>query len=440
MATARVYLDANIALHYQPLEQLDWRAIVDRDQVVVVITSVFLREIDLNKDSKRGHIQKRARRVNSWLGEVRKNKTKALSPGIALKVIADEPEVDVNFEDHGLAPSSNDDKFVACMLRDRVTYPDAEFICVTADSALAYKADAKGFLVVEVPDSYRLQPEPDDKELENRELRKQLVAFQNRVEPAPRLRIASTGDESYSVFAARIVDPIADEDIQDYIQLQKSMIELGSNVLLGALYTPPSKASIGGYVNLLVEWLHWYNVDAIARGLTCRMKLVLKNDGNGNAIDMELRFRFPASVFVAKERVYQSGPTRPRMPRGRSMIDAYTERLNTAVFAPSVVGLRNLLGRETYEPVRIVESENEHELVIHVASIKHRSEVALPEFDAWFSSAEELPTNGFQVECQIHVGLPPDLQEQQIDVNVSLDQCAVGIPDDDSELTEGDDK
>jgi hypothetical protein len=347
--------------------------------------------------------------------------------------------VAINFEDHGLAPSSNDDKFVACMLRDRARYPDAEFICVTADSALAYKADAKGFLVVEVPDSYRLPPEPDDKELENRELRKQLLAFQNRVEPAPRLRIASTGDESYSVFAARIVDPIADEDIEDHIQLQKSMIGLNSNVLL-ALYTPPSEAAIDGYVKMLVEWLHWHNDDAIARGLTCRMKLVLKNVGNGNANDVELRFRFPASVFVAEERVYQSGPTKPRMPRGRSMIDTYTGRLNTAVFSPSVVGLRNVLGRETHEPVRIVGSGDEHELAIHVDSIKHRSELVLPEFDAWFSSAEELPTKGFPVECQIHIGLPPDLQEQQIDVSVSLDQCAVGIPDDDSGPTEGDEK
>jgi predicted ribonuclease YlaK len=193
VTTKRAYPDTPVAMHYRPFKEIDWCKLVGADDVVLVITPVFLREVDEHKDHKRGALQRRARRMNSWLGELRKTKSWEIRPGVRVEVNTREPELDVDFAAHGLQPSVNDDKIVGCMVRDAVVHPGVPLVCVTSDNALGYKVDGAGFEVVEPPEDVRLPDEPDQAEREKRELQKQIIELKKRVEPEPDLSLRFDG-------------------------------------------------------------------------------------------------------------------------------------------------------------------------------------------------------------------------------------------------------
>jgi hypothetical protein len=62
----------------------------------------------------------------------------------------------------------NDDKIVACLVRDRRKHIDAKLVCVTTDNALAYKVGAKGFTVIDPAEDDRLPDETDPREAPRR--------------------------------------------------------------------------------------------------------------------------------------------------------------------------------------------------------------------------------------------------------------------------------
>ena len=191
MVVKRAYLDTPVAMHYRPFKEIDWRKLLGADAVVLAITPVFLREVDEHKDHKRGALQQRARRMNTWLAELRRTKSWEIRPGVRVEVNTREPELDVDFAACGLQLPVNDDKIVACMVRDAVVHAGVPLVCVTSDNALGYKVDGAGFDVVEPPEDMRLVDEPDAAEREKRELQKQIVELKKRIDPEPILRFNS---------------------------------------------------------------------------------------------------------------------------------------------------------------------------------------------------------------------------------------------------------
>jgi hypothetical protein len=151
MVVKRAYPDTPVAMHYRPFKEIDWRKLLGADEVVLVITPVFLREVDEHKNHKRGALQQRARRMNTWLAELRRTKSWEIRPGVRVEVNTREPELDVDFAARGLQPSVNDDKIVACMVRDAVVHAGVPFVCVTSDNALGYKVDGAGIHAASTP-------------------------------------------------------------------------------------------------------------------------------------------------------------------------------------------------------------------------------------------------------------------------------------------------
>ena len=69
-------LDTNIYLHYQWFEDIPWKDILKTEfgytnkKIGICVPLKVLQEISDKKDSERGKIQKRAKKISSFMGEV----------------------------------------------------------------------------------------------------------------------------------------------------------------------------------------------------------------------------------------------------------------------------------------------------------------------------------------------------------------------------------
>jgi predicted ribonuclease YlaK len=64
MESARIFVDTNIFLHYQPIEDIPWKDVVDAEEAVICIAPIVIEELDDKKDSHRlSKIRERARKA-----------------------------------------------------------------------------------------------------------------------------------------------------------------------------------------------------------------------------------------------------------------------------------------------------------------------------------------------------------------------------------------
>lgn len=431
MATTRVYPDTNVALHYRPLHELDWCSLVDSSDVTLVITSVFLREVDEQKDRARGAIQKRAKRMNSWLTSVRKERTEQLRSGVHIEVSATEPELEIDFAKCGLVATVSDDKFVACMLRDRAHHPDSRIVCVTGDNTLAFKAQAHGFDAIDPPANARLEDEVDPMDLKVRELQRRIQDLETRAPATAKLGLRFPGGERHATVTVRVLEPLSDNDIDRFRSSEAAGLTKDSALFPAPLYARVSRDAATQYLDNLVAWLRWHSVKAIAQGLTIPFQLLLCNEGTGNAEDIDVTLNLLSdAVFVAERRPFGSGharPVRPKphslfTPEGYPLADLGIPATPKLSLSRAVELLRNGPDSATVS----VANGRPARVEFKVRAVKHRDQIELPRLDFWFETAEAVPDGGFTMQYTIHSA--SDIESGSLSVKVIREQGRVDVP------------
>lgn len=415
MVIKRAYPDTPVAMHYRPFEDIDWCKLLGADQVVLVITPVFLREIDEHKDHKRGALQQRARRMNTWLADLRRTKNWTIRTGVRVEVNAREPERDLDFAAHGLEPSINDDKIVACMLRDAKTAPDTPLVCVTSDNALGFKADAAGFEVVAPPDEMRVAEEPDQAEREKRQLQQKLVELQKRIEPAPDLAVHFVGGEDHVTVNLSGLEEPAEEDFDEEIEAERSGLDMRHRFLPLTTHRPPKAKAVERYLQDLRAWMVKHKRGAIMRAHTFDLELMLANAGIGNASDIEIDLTFPDAVFAAETRTLPDVEERPTPPKPEDVYSALT----IAKVKPFTYPRLDVRPVRLREPIRIDDHLlDPHRVRVLVDRAKHQANVVLPTFQAWFEVGR-LQT-GFSIDYRIHAASTPEIKTGALHVKVDV--------------------
>ena len=181
--TKAIYLfpDTNLFIQCQTVEQLDWSAVTDADEIHLIVSRPIQEEIDRHKNKGHGRVQKRARATASILREALKSPEKqvvlrAEGPSVTLHV-----RMDLRFPDDvadRLEPSRPDDQLVGIAHSYRVQNPDRRVCVLTHDGGPIWSADMIDLPGLEIPESWLLDIESDDSqrrisslESENRRLR-----------------------------------------------------------------------------------------------------------------------------------------------------------------------------------------------------------------------------------------------------------------------------
>lgn len=177
--TIWLVLDTNVYLHYTWFEDIPWKDILQRefgfvDKIIgVVVPMKVLQEISDKKDSERGKIQKRAKKISSFLCDVFLYGKNGKVPMCTIPLPKDDDFNDVNFH-----MSNGDDIIVLSVIKSDIS---SNSIIVSGDGPMLLKAKENNLRFYKLDDKYRLNEELTGDEKKIKELEKELASYKNRL-------------------------------------------------------------------------------------------------------------------------------------------------------------------------------------------------------------------------------------------------------------------
>lgn len=169
-----LFLDTNIYLHYQDFQQIPWNKVlgIDEDCTVVVVPKVHA-ELDEKKDSAKGKIQRRAKKISSKLYEILMKHETTKIPVMRCK--APNPTE----EDKRMLDLSRSDN-VIILSAIKSGWNNDDIVIISADKNIQFTAQDFGLGHYLMSDDYRLPPEQDEKDIEIQKLRHELEQLKAR--------------------------------------------------------------------------------------------------------------------------------------------------------------------------------------------------------------------------------------------------------------------
>jgi rRNA-processing protein FCF1 len=196
-----LFLDTNIYLHYQDIEQVDWASVVNDGNITIVVPRIVIREIDKHKDTNKGKIQKRAKRVSSIFAKVFLNNESLKLP----LVECGDPNQSL-FDGYKFNISINDDWIILSALYSG--YDKKNIVIVSSDNNLLLKAKDNDLSFKKMPDEYLLKVELSEEEKEIAKLKAEVERYRNRLSK-PSIRFIN--GESKIVFQKPMKRNLQDE-------------------------------------------------------------------------------------------------------------------------------------------------------------------------------------------------------------------------------------
>ena len=169
MSGSVVYLfaDTNLLIQCRALEELDWSAWNEFDEVRLIVSSPVLREIDYRKNKGNDRIGKRARAASAMFREILDGGYKLVrdrGPCVKLSV---EPQHrhSKDIEKH-LNYQERDDQLIGIVYEFAKRNPGTEVCLLTHDTTPLYTAKGLRLAADVIPDEWLLPPENTESEKE----------------------------------------------------------------------------------------------------------------------------------------------------------------------------------------------------------------------------------------------------------------------------------
>jgi rRNA-processing protein FCF1 len=321
--TATVVIDTNLFLHYKQPDQLDWSALQE-EAIEVVVPSTVIRELEKAKTfGKTERIRNRAGRMTAWLsGLMDEGFNVELKPGMRLRFEINEPKVD--FAENNLNREVQDDVLIAALLAIAQTSTSIPIVA-TADVGVKAKARVRKFPVFTPRDSDKLADEPDQRDKELKELRKENEQLKNR---QPRLAVHFSGAELRLNVVRPLPNPMPPtvrEIMREFPLLGESNGERPLTGMHSLLFSSAiSKTARERYNEMLKKYYTEYEkytqqVGRLRMLEARRLELPLSilNEGTAPATDIDVIIQFPerTRLFIDERLIAEPKPPEPpKMP------------------------------------------------------------------------------------------------------------------------------
>lgn len=423
-----LFLDANVYLHYQPFDQIDWLEVAQADTATIVVPPVTIRELNKNKDTHPiARIRKRADAALKVLSRLFDSVACApLRAGVEIRLEDRDPLVDFTLLQ--LNREVQDDHLIASILLCRDEEPDANIVLITADTGLTLVAKARrlGLATTRLPDSLKLPEEPDPDQVRIRKLEQELHELRSK---CPQLSLVFEDGAQYAKFAlprpVELTQVAIEERIREirkrYPKMQEqprqeiqvhgavdSIADLGASLeaLKGLLLENTLlPADIAAYNTKLDEFYDVYAKylvkAAISQNLgrrSLKVEIWLANDGTAPAEDIDIYMRFPGGFALGRR--LPNPPEQPEPPSPpKTPMQKMTESLagiRVPYFGPysptPVVPPGNVSGPS-------IKRTHSYDVDYHVERIKHGLREPLDPLYVVFESFEG--ASSFQIEYRI---------------------------------------
>jgi hypothetical protein len=408
-----VVVDTNLFIHFRPLDQIDWSALRSKNIELVVLPTV-IRELEkLKAVGQSARIRSRAGQMTAWLSNLSdKGLEVQIKDGLRLRFETNEPTLD--FADNNLVREVQDDVLIAGLLTVAQTSPTRP-VMATADLGVKMKARVREFNVFAPQDSDKLADEPDPRDKELKELRKENEQLKNR---QPRLFATFNDGESRLMVVRQQLGsmPATLADIQrkyPLIGMPGATQALGGpQTLMRSIHTMSNTAR-DRYNEDLQKFYSAYEkyfnkVTTLRRLATCRLELffMLENAGSAPATDIDVMIEFPKQTKAfTDERLIQE-PTAPEPPELPNPFLYGQSLLPTRPFLPSIAP--HLFSRERPDWSITVDRHTAH---FKLDRLKQGFQRGLPTIFLQFAGDDELQSSTISVEVSAAEMLGSSTQE-----------------------------
>lgn len=313
-----IVLDTNVLVHFLRPDDPEWRNSFEGELLFVVPTTT-LSELDVHKTSRDGKIRKRSRAILPWLEN---NDGREIAEGVTLELLATEPTREL-LNEHHLDPSVPDDRIIAAALELERTR-GAVVTLVSWDTTPRVKARQRGLQVMSPPDSLKVAETPSDEEAELAKTRRQLDALTSRI---PKLRVTT-------LLGALALGPDDSEEREQHISNGMERMRASNNqgpFQIFGLNTLPE-----GYVDEYREYLEQREDHSASLARCAEVRLELENIGSLKASTVTIDISWDA------EANYIELLPQPPEPPSRGGFEGFMH--GPHVYLPDLLGKRNVSG------------------------------------------------------------------------------------------------
>lgn len=418
MTESEILIDTNQVLHFQRIDQIDWRALTGSDRCTLVIAPILLRELEQKKIfSPSAALKARAAGMIDFLvGQMALPDPVVLRPNVLLAFAEHEPTID--FAAHHLVREVNDDHYIAAALERQSATSLTTFIA-SNDGGMAMKLRSRPIRVLRLPDELRLPADVDAEQKELRDAKREIARLKSR---QPKLSVTFTGGDTRREIrnaraiefgAAGLEEMKAKHPLLPLPEAGRSPAggELTGLRAFSNLHGAGSRSRVEQYNAELLDYYARYErylaeLEAWTEifRLTAQVSLTLHNDGSATATDIDVTVRFPSTIFLSSVRDRPKEPEAPEPPSRPGSFDAigsyFAEsgaRAYTDFLTPAF---------DFHEGSVYVDDDDPHTAQFSAKSLKQKCELA---FDAFLLTRHpDLTGKGVEVEVVItfHEGEP----------------------------------
>lgn len=361
-----LFLDTNIFMHFKMFDEVDWRWLVEGAEVVLCVARPVMQELDKHKTNHKLSSRKRdrVRKVLAKIETVAETDDLQVRDGVTLQLFA-HPIAEFIPDDLDL--SHADDAFVAtayAYARDSGN----DVRVVAGDTGPRISARSIGLGVLKLPEEFELEAEPDELEQENKRLKAELAREQSK---RPELSLLFANGEA-TLSATITAIPQGARHIFEAAADRVISIGRSSNPVRFVTATADTRRR---------EIEHQARQHELKRdaAATFKFDVVLHNDGQALADDINVSLRFPDRILVRHQQ-----PRTPEHPAGDVI----------AVIARDF--------RESQEPAWTV---TDGVTTIALGRLKQRLKAPLPTL--WVRPKDASDRQVLTIPASIIVGSPP---------------------------------
>lgn len=434
------FLDTNIYLHYEMVDQIDWCSILGDFQVTLVLLPITFRELNKRKDAPgaprvRARAGKALARIDALLQDSLSAEVRA---GVTLSVVPHDPSID--FRANRLHPDVQDDWLLASALEYRVEHPTVATVVVTADTGLRYKVRGHQLTALQMPESLRLPDEPDEQgklmrqlEARVRELEKALpqpgICFSDdtdtldaAVRPALQLR-ADRVERVLAQLSARFPRYPDSLRVEDRDGGSSQKVQVNTLTALAAAYDH-SGVSVGEirrynaereeYLQTYVRWLDDLAVHRSAWRRSVVIDLRLFNLGGAPVDNVDVLLHFPdhAEPIDPDDLPRRpDAPLPPQLPRGPVPFSV-ASLLSTPPAWPEIPADLIAPGVKPRLTGPFIRRVNSYAVEYSYDRLRHGSYVPLPRLIVRFASFDD--ATNFAIDWTIHADNLPEPTSGQL--------------------------
>jgi hypothetical protein len=439
-----VFLDTQVYLHYQPLDQVNWLEEIGAPEVTIVVPPVTVRELNRHKElHPRRRVKSHAGLVLKRLSSLFESASRALvDDNVEMWLEDRDPTID--FAAFELSRDIQDDNLIASIIMFRDENPEKEVVLVTSDAGLTLVAKAKrlGISTTKLPDRFKLLDEPDPEQARIRELEKQLRELRLQV---PHVSLAFEDGRQHTVFTLPRPTEPTDAEIREemrrikrgYPRIERRPRQTGEvpehsssmadalAALSASIWNSVSREDIDDYNTRLDKFYQAYGEYLRAsiqhqnlERRAIKLEVFVANDGSAPAEDIDVFMHFPGGFELTDAEGFPSPPTRPEPPqKPRTPMEKLHDRTQRLVSMPPLTA--HVPGPIVPPPnvsVPTIKKTNSYDVSFHVQRVKHGLQEPAEALYVVFGSFEA--AQSFHVDYEILAANVPSKVTGQLHVVV----------------------